>query len=157
MKYFTIDNWIADQDLSREPATRFAAAEYEKYFESVRDRMPQPYLHLIAEWHLHDSRLAGLQVDSASQSAVMRLESWKHDRSGGDLVITYRGVIQVSTESDSEKGLPGPYGFGDLGYDEMEVGTDHRFEHRILFSSGIELRIEFTSLEYAEEIRRLSR
>lgn len=43
---------------------------------------------------------------------------------------------------DPDKGLPGPNGFGDIGVDEIEVFEDS-FEHRILFSNGIELHIRF--------------
>ncbi|HWX42575.1 MAG TPA: hypothetical protein VN345_15600 [Blastocatellia bacterium] len=45
--------------------------------------------------------------------------------------------------SDPDKGLVGPNGFGDLGYDEIEVLDGGMFEHRLLFSSGIELAIMF--------------
>jgi len=151
MKYFTIDNWIADQDLSQEPLpTHLAGREYQRYFDFVRDRLPQSYLGLVKEWYLHDSTLTSLEIDHASQRARLILASWKHDRSGGVLSITYSGLARVRAESDSEKGLPGPNGFGDLGYDEIEVLNDDLFEHRILFSSGIELTFQFVGLAYAE-------
>lgn len=151
MKYFTIDHWMAGQDLSNDPAlTRVAEEEYERYFRSVRDRLPAAYLRMIDEWYLHDSTLAALDVDPASRSTRLRLASWKHDRSGGILEITYHGVTSVRAVSDPKKGLPGPSGFGDLGYDELEILNDDLFEHRILFSSGIELRFTFGSLEYEE-------
>ena len=48
--------------------------------------------------------------------------------------------------SDPSVGLGGPHGFGDLGYDEIDVGEDGPFEHRLLFSSGIELAVRFADL-----------
>lgn len=100
---------------------------------------------------MHDSTVSAFQIDQLSRSASLRLTSWKHDRSGGCLRITYHEADVVRLESDSEKGLPGPYGFGDLGYDEIEVLAEDLFEHRILFSSGIEIGITFRRLEYEEE------
>jgi hypothetical protein len=44
--------------------------------------------------------------------------------------------------------LPGPGGYGDFGYDEIEVIGPAQFEHRILFSSGIRLVIRFAKLSF---------
>ena len=50
-------------------------------------------------------------------------------------------MIDLNTGSDPEKGLPGPHGYGDLGYDEVDVLEPGLFEHRMLFSTGITLSI----------------
>ena len=41
--------------------------------------------------------------------------------------------------------MPGPAGFGDLGYCEVSVLPGGAFEHRLLFSTGIELVVVFRS------------
>jgi hypothetical protein len=40
---------------------------------------------------------------------------------------------------------------GDLGYDEIEVLGGGMFEHRLLFSSGIELAIEFAAFHLEKQ------
>jgi hypothetical protein len=50
-----------------------------------------------------------------------------------------------------QKGLGGPCGFGDLGYDEQDVRDDGNFEHRLLFSIGIEVQVCFS--DFAVENR----
>lgn len=49
-----------------------------------------------------------------------------------------------STQSD-EPALSGPTGYGDLGYWEVHLAGD-ALEHRLLFSTGVELRVVFEGL-----------
>ena len=60
--------------------------------------------------------------------------------------LNYIGVILFHSKVDQENGLHGPLGYGDLGYDEVEL-LNNCIEHRILFSSGIELIIQFSDLK----------
>ncbi|WP_162668597.1 hypothetical protein [Gemmata massiliana] len=67
------------------------------------------------------------------------------DNYAGDeqFVLTYTGIEQVESTADPKVGLGGPYGYGDLGYDELDILPTGTIEHRFLFSSGIELAIAF--------------
>ena len=58
--------------------------------------------------------------------------------------LTYRGVERLVSTADPATGLPGPHGYGDLGYDELDAVGPGVFEHRMLFSTGIELPIRFS-------------
>ena len=58
----------------------------------------------------------------------------------------YAGVF-TRKSTNPKRGLAGPHGYGDLGYDEIEVLRDGLYEHRILFSSGIELQVRFTGFK----------
>lgn len=61
--------------------------------------------------------------------------------------ITYTGVRRLTVSPAAEGGLCGPGGYGDLGYCEVDrVGPDG-FVHRMLFSSGITLAVEFEGFE----------
>jgi hypothetical protein len=41
----------------------------------------------------------------------------------------------------------GPFGYDELGYDEFDIVDDY-FEHKLLFSTGIEIKIIFKNFEY---------
>ena len=57
--------------------------------------------------------------------------------------LTYTGVERVESTADPAVGLRGPHGYGDFGYDEVEVLPTGAFEHRMVFSSGVELCVVF--------------
>jgi hypothetical protein len=63
------------------------------------------------------------------------------------IVLTYNGVEAATATGDPNNGLGGPHGFGDLGYDEIELLDGGLIEHRMLFSTGIELHVRFGGLE----------
>lgn len=63
--------------------------------------------------------------------------------------LSYRGVDGMTIETDPDGVLPGPAGFGDLGYSEIDRPVPDLFEHRLLFSSGLELRVRFREFDFA--------
>ncbi len=63
-----------------------------------------------------------------------------------EITLSYSGVTFFESVVNQEKALPGPLGYGDPGYDEVEI-LENALEHRILFSSGIELKIQFINME----------
>jgi len=79
------------------------------------------------------------------------------DESGGArrFEIEYQGVSRFVSTADPDTGLPGPHGYGDLGYDETDVDDAGLLVHRILFSSGIEFEVTFEkfSIEWFDEGR----
>lgn len=64
--------------------------------------------------------------------------------------MRYDGVRTVTSCAASERGLPGPGGYGDLGYTEVHL-VGGRPEHWLLFSSGIEIQIAFESFDARTE------
>lgn len=56
-------------------------------------------------------------------------------------------VVSFNLLADHDIGLPGPHGFGDVGYDEADINVDGNLEHRLLFSSGIEMQVVFRGFE----------
>jgi hypothetical protein len=81
----------------------------------------------------HEARLE-LQIDGFNNYAG---EEPRHYR------IEYGGVTALESSADPAVGLAGPHGYGDLGYDEFDVVSEGHFEHRMLFSTGIELIVRF--------------
>jgi hypothetical protein len=78
----------------------------------------------------------------------MVLHGADHDQNACRIAITYSGVSAFYSTSDPDKSLMGPGGYGDFGYDEIEVLGSGLFEHRIIFSSGVELGFRFTALSF---------
>lgn len=137
MRFFTLAWWRGDSEED-------AGAQYLAHLETIRSRLTPSLVDLLypqtPDGGLHDARLRDLQVDMGAQSLVLRLKS--HD-GRLDLTLTYEGVTALSFTGDPKAGLRGPHGFGDLGYHEVDVGPVGGFEHRVLFSSGIEMRVQF--------------
>jgi len=145
MRYFTLDGWIKDQDLDADsPANSGAVGEYQSYLVSVMDRLPEDFVRMLQTVCIHDARLRELDVDASAGRVTLRLDAGDITmREGRNVKLHYLAVRRVLSTSDPEKGLPGPHGYGDLGNDEVEVLGGGEYEHRILFSSGIELAIRF--------------
>jgi hypothetical protein len=72
MKYFTIEDWMGDQDLdAARPPSWDAAEEYSKYLESVDHLVPAEFRLLQDSVHLHDSTLHDLRVELTSGTIEM--------------------------------------------------------------------------------------
>lgn len=139
MRFFTFDWWCGLQEHRYFDPT----PEFKKHLERVRDRLPQGLLTLQETVSLHDAHLRSLDYSHYNNSLILRLEG--DDGTGGlrQFIIEYIDVISYRTVVNAEYGLPGPHGFGDLGYDEADITTDGNFEHRLLFSTGIEMQVIF--------------
>jgi hypothetical protein len=144
MRFFTIDRWIADQDWRSTHDPNAALRAYHAYLDGVRGRLPADFRRLLETIALHDARLRELTVEIVPARVVLRLDAadltMREDRR---VRLVYDGVTGLNSTSDPEKGLPGPHGYGDLGNDEIEVLPDGSYEHRMLFSTGIELSVRF--------------
>jgi hypothetical protein len=150
MKYFTLDDWIADQELGAdvEPGVR-AQQAYAAYLESVHHQLPNDWHRLLKTVLLHDGRVRKLHVDVAGRSASLQVDA--SDLTGEDsrrVVLHYGDLIESITTADPSKGLPGPFGYGDILIDEIEVLGNGVFEHRLLFSTGIHLLFRFSTFRF---------
>ena len=101
---------------------------------------------MVNEVTLHDACLRSLSGDYTGASIILNLDGAGYDESTKSYFhrhfeLRYDGVQSVRSDADPEKGLPGPHGYGDLGYDEIDVIERGLFEHRMLFSTGITLFI----------------
>ncbi len=133
MKFFTLEWWCGLQQLEYyDPVP-----EFQKHLSTIRDRIPKGLLALQESISLHDAQLRSLDYSYHDNSLTLQLEG--DDGAGGlrQFTILYIEILSYKTIADPERGLPGPHGFGDLGYDEADITTDGNFEHRLLFSTGL--------------------
>ena len=87
---------------------------------------------------LHDTRLRELWL--ADGMLVLGLDSHAGDER---LTLIYTGIAWFESTADPKVGLGGPTGYGDLGYCEVDALPGEVLEHRLLFSTGIELAVVF--------------
>jgi hypothetical protein len=115
-------------------------AAHAAHLTAIRDRLPPDLLATEESVSLHDTRLRELQLSVADATLRLRLDGY-----GGDehLHVLYTGVERFESSADPEVGLHGSAGYGDLGYWEVDVLPSGTFEHRLLFSTGIELLVVF--------------
>ncbi len=138
MKFFTLDWWCGLQQLEDyDPVP-----EFKRYLSTIRERIPEGLLALQETISLHDANLRSLEYLSHDKSLTLQL-----DGAARQYVIRYTDVVSFKTIVDRERGLPGPRGFGDLGYDEADITANGDLEHRLLFSAGIEMQIVFRAFE----------
>jgi hypothetical protein len=134
MRFFTMSWWCATQTGD----AGGPSAAYAAHFATIRDRLPPQLLATAESVPLHDARLRGLRL--ANDTLVLELDTFVGDER---LTLTYTDVTRFESSADPEVGLGGPAGYGDLGYCEVDALPDGAFEHRLLFSTGIELAVVF--------------
>ena len=124
---------------------------YAAHVASIRHLVPAELLRLDESQFdvLHDAKLRELHIDAPGAELKLVLDG--DDGRGGfqRLRLTYRNVSSLKSVADPDIGLPGPHGYGDLGYSEIDVMDDGGLEHRLRFSSGIELHIRFANFSLA--------
>ncbi len=111
-------------------------ADYVVHLATIRDRLPPDLRAIEKPVSLHDTRLRELRLIVADRTLALVLDTYAGDER---LTLEYSGVERFESLADPEVGLCGPAGYGDLGYWEVDVLPHQAFEHRLLFSSGIEL------------------
>ena len=139
MKYFTLSWWNGIQELDNEfdPLTA-----YEEYFQTVKDDLPASFRKLHDEIYLHDGNLTKLKYAGVSGDLDISINNDDGKGNLREIYLSYKEVSLFESSANQDMGLPGPLGYGDLGYDEVEV-FENSIEHRMLFSSGIEFKIQF--------------
>jgi hypothetical protein len=140
MRFFTMEWWCGVQTGDNsDPASAYAA-----HLATIRDRLPPDLLATAETMSLHDTRLRKLRLMPGERSLTLELDSYAGDER---FTLTYTDVARFESEADPEVGLGGPAGYGDLGYCEVDVLPDGTFEHRLLFSTGIELAVAFRGFQ----------
>lgn len=141
MRYFTLAWWCGAQTGGEgDPGSGYA-----RHLEAIRPHLPHDLLAAHESVPLHDSRLRELTILPATQTARLVLDTYAGDER---LTLTYGGVERVESTADPDVGLGGPHGYGDLGYDELDVLPTGAIEHRLLFSTGVELVLVFSSFAF---------
>jgi hypothetical protein len=144
MRFFTLDWWCGFQEGN---FAKGPLEDYRSFLATIRDRLPPGLLALQEKISLHDGDLRELELWTSRATIKMIIHG--DDGSGGfqRFRLDYSGVSLFQSMADPEFGLPGPNGYGRWGYDEVDVLQNGEFEHRILFSSGIEIVIRFADFD----------
>lgn len=145
MKYFTPKWWAGEVENSDA-----VVADYERYVDSIRSHLTPTLRSLHADVSLHDSRIRRLSVDIAHRTVSITLDGfadpWSPDsQTGRRFDLRYEGVTTIESTNGGEWASEA-FDNSDLGYCEIELLPDGLWEHRMLFSSGIELAIRFRDL-----------
>jgi hypothetical protein len=146
VRYFTLAWWCGTQPEDGSDA----GAEYARHLAAIRHRLPPDLLATQESVSLHDTRLREWVVLPADGTTRLVLDSHAGDER---FTLTYTGVERVESTADPAVGLRGPHGYGDFGYDEVEVLPTGAFEHRMVFSSGVELCVVFGGFGLRRERR----
>ena len=142
MKYFTFEWWNGESASDPDPVTA-----YQKHMASILDRLPSGFKDLEKSISLHDSKVRTVAVDVVNATIEVVLDGYQyHQKTPAthcEITMRYGQVKAFASSADYSRKLGGPGGYGDLGYDEIDILADGTFEHRILFSTGIEWTIQF--------------
>ena len=138
MRFYTMKWWCGYQ--AAEDDQPFA--EYSAHLSTIRDLLPPDLLTIEDSVCLHDTRLRELRLTASEGALTMVLENPAGDER---FTLTYGGVVRFDSVADPRFGLGGPWGYGDLGYYEVDILPGGAIEHRLLFSTGIELVVVFRS------------
>lgn len=146
MKYFTLEFWSAYEDLS-------VFDQYKKYIQRVKNKLSPALRSFVETIHLHDAQIVNFNFNPAARKLEITLDTLFYSEISKDhqhrqIKVSYHDVMVFLSTSSPDNALAGSEGYGDLGYDEIELLEDKLFEHRMLFSSGIELQIRFAEIEW---------
>jgi hypothetical protein len=144
MQFFTLEWWhgIQSGDFTYNPHEH-----YRSFLATIRDQLPKQLLVLQDSASLHDRRLRKLELSIAHGSLLLVVDG--DDGSGGfrRFTLHYNGVSSLKSVADPSAGFARSNGYGDWGYDELDITEAGPYEHRVLFSSGIEIVVTVTSFE----------
>lgn len=145
MKYFTLDWWRGDAECDFE--------QYHSYINSIRPQIAENLIEFMDNISLHDAHIIHFNLDMANGRLEFLLDAMFPSSGPADVEhhnpkLVYEEVSAFHSTSTPKKALGGPASYGELGYDEIELLGEQLFEHRLLFSSGIELQIQFKDIKW---------
>ncbi len=137
MKYMTLKWWNQAQSNEYDPKP---LQKYNDYYKSIKDILPTSFVTLHEEVFLHDGELYESRYMSSENNLILKVLNQNEERGPSNIKLEYQDVSLFELRANKGLGLPGPLGFGDIGYHEVEV-LEGNYKHSITFSSGIEMNI----------------
>ena len=161
MKYFNIACWKNDDPDDA------AGKAYRQYIATIRHLMP-PDLQRLCDFSpgwdkdrisLNDGSIHAINVSLPNASVDVIIDGNAQDGTHRNFwnrlfYLRYRDVLSFDSMTDPSGSLAGPGGYGDHGFNEIELLSTGLFEHRMLFSSGIELRVVFRQFQLTIQDKR---
>ena len=140
MKYFTSEWWESGGE------DETVIEKYRDYYSSIESSLPKALQDFNSSHTLHDSNVKEVKCDFSKSNVHIKFRGW--DMSLNNVVVYEVEFGGISSFSQSlPKGDYVESELGDLGYWEYEV-TKGGIEMRMLFASGAEFSIEFTSFNF---------
>lgn len=139
MKFYTMAWWHGVQQFDLSDPT----ADYKAHLALIRDKLPSDLLRLQDSFSLHDARIQHIEFEHATKTLAILLNGDDGRGNALKIKLQYEGVVSFRSIVDPIGGLPGPYGYGDVGYDEVDLVAENQFKHCMLCSTGIELQVVF--------------
>ena len=141
MKYFTSNWWLSGCENSEA-----VFAEYNTYFDSIRNSLPAALQELEESFTLHDSKVKLINCDLQFGIVTLVLSGWNQ---GLNFPVRYNlqfsGVLRLGQSFPQEDYVESE--LGDLGYWELEK-LQTGIEMRMLFASTAEFKIVFTDFTF---------
>lgn len=142
MKFFTMAWWGGTQPDVASPYDGVEPFQaYQSYLSAFIERLPPGLLAINQTVPLHDAKLRTLRFTPSTNTLLIEFENYYDETGKRRFFLRYDGVTAFESYADPDIGLGGPHGYGDLGYDELDITPDGEAVHRLLFSSGIEFHI----------------
>lgn len=152
MKYFSLGSWDILYSDNKD------ATKYEAYLDEIRMLLPKTLQSLTvrkSSVSLNDGTIQSIETSLQERQVEIHINGkWIEKTVVGsrNFRLQYKGVTK--TTSLVAPNLYGLFegGYGVHGFDEVEVLAGGLFEHRMLFSTGIEISIQFSDfiLDYVD-------
>jgi hypothetical protein len=154
MKFYTLADWKRSGNCSLQEFDEFILRDkqYRAYLESIRSRLPARFQHFLDLASLCDGEVLEISIEPSSAVASLRctaLDNASNGRNGHYLRLNYHGVQNFQSIGPEEESFGGD-GYGDIGNDEIELLAEGVFQHRLLFSTGIEIAVTFRDFTFDE-------
>jgi hypothetical protein len=152
MKFYTLADWKREQECSLQEFDEIISRhkEYRAYLESIRSRLPARFQHFVDLASLHDGEVLEISIEPSSAVASLwcrALDNESNGRDGHYLRLDYHGLQNFQSICPEEQSFGGD-GYGDIGNDEIELLAEGVYQHRLLFSTGIEIAITFNDFTF---------
>jgi hypothetical protein len=142
MKYMTLAWWNSLQQRGGGAEKNAPLMAYKAHYDKIEKSLTASLSKFLASVRLHDANFRGLKSDPANHSVTLNL--WIDEK---PVALVYSGVSHFEIIYQPGQGLRASEEFGDLGYDEVDV-KGKKFEHRLLFSTGVEFVVEFDQFQF---------
>jgi hypothetical protein len=127
--------------------------DYGRYIDAVRGALPSTAPTFLDRHTLHDAVVRQFAINLENQLVRVSADGFATVERPVAYDLEYRGVTDVVIAGSSDEALGGPPGLGHLGYHEFEPLASDLVEHRLLFSTGVEIQLRFREFSFGAEPR----
>ena len=155
MKFFTLANWKKSQNLDDDKAFAevvTADKKYRLYLETIRSKLPPEFQRFLELASLDDGEVLEIEIEPSLAKASLwcrALDNASEGKNAHYLTLEYYGLRKFRSLAPEQESFGGD-GYGDIGNQEIELLSEGTFEHRLLFSTGIELAITFVNFKLVQ-------